>query len=198
MSIINWINNHIVTTSLIGIYFFISLITPYWDSQPFSLRVLLHLFSNYDFCDVGMTVICLLLLSGIEASVGKISYCIWLFFILVIIFFFHIFFLRLTVGPTFAIYAPYLAFMSMHKPKYHFLVFNRIRFTDSLFYFIFIIQFTLIHPIDKLIDLGLCICGNIIWKLQVFIFSRRNHHNEGNTQIPLTEDREENHDNPLD
>ena len=158
---IKWFFEHPMT-SFFSIFFPILSILFYYFNLKIS-NILISLIVIEKLEQIPFFIIFLLLLSGIEKSLGILYYSLWIFWSSFFLFIFRHFFLPFSTGPTFMIFCPFITFIIFHQPIYYFKFFN-INFTDKFFYIIFLIQFIFLSPISYLIDFFGCLISNILFK----------------------------------
>lgn len=189
---IKWIKKHPISSFICGIYLFSSFLLISFlnfDRNSIILKFV-ELFATKNLDKIAITVIFIILMSGIEVSLGFLMYSIWMIWSFIFLFLGRIFihyrlnnyqilFLELS-GPSCAVFCPFLTFIFIHQPIYYFKI-KKYRFTDTLFYTIGMFQYIfLIDPLNTCVDFIICSFSNLIFHLIYTLLKRtlfQNHRN---------------------
>jgi hypothetical protein len=117
-------------------------------------------------------VLFMLLLSGVEPSVGSPQYGIWMFWSAIVLRASRSWLHLTSSGPSFAVFCPFITFLAIHKPILYFRLF-RFRFSDWHLYLLAMIQFICLDFSNLSIDFLVCLSANLVWKI-VQQYSRNN------------------------
>lgn len=166
---LNWLKRRQVTVFLAIIYTVISVVV-YLSDERIKVSTMLSLISS-DVTKIPIFVIALLLVSGVEVSIGSYNHLSWILFGSSIVFLFRVFFLPQTDGPTYAVLCPFITFLMYHKPFYKFKIKDFV-FDDTVFYFIFLFQFIAYDFRYLFIDLPASVISNFLYKILLRVIDK--------------------------
>ena len=175
MTFITWCFDHFYISSILSLNIFCSIILYFLENkfkEYFVLYYFFSLFRSSSFSSFIMGSLSILLFSGLENSIPHVYYMLWLSSIAFLVLCIRCLFATPPAGPTFAIFPPFFVFILIHRPIYFFKIKN-IRFSDTVFYVIFILQYILLNPIQNIIDFIICALCNFIWKIILKLISSR-------------------------
>jgi hypothetical protein len=135
------------------------LLVPFTDRVPPALRII----AASDATNVIANVLFIVLLSGIEASVGRLNFALWMGWSAMVLAAARGRLGHGSSGPTFAVFCPFLTFVTVHRASFHFRI-RRFRFDDSLLYSIAFCQFMALDVIGNAFDFIHCVIANILWR----------------------------------
>lgn len=183
MRIFKWIQNHPFSFGISSFYFPSSVASYYFFTINHNSIIgkILELFIGTNFNVVALTSLFIILFSGIEASVGRLKYSLWMIWNFVFLFFGRLFVEKLffnsqsltiqPTGPNCCIFCPFLTFIFVHRPYMYFKI-KKFRFTDTLLYSIAIVQFILFFDIINLIsDFFICSLSNVFSHVLIYLLA---------------------------
>jgi hypothetical protein len=135
------------------------LLIPFTDCVPSVLRII----ATFDSTNVIANIIFIVLLSGIEASVGRVNFALWMGWSTLVLAAARGGLGRGSNGPAFAVFCPFLMFMTVHRASFYFRI-RRFRFDDSFLYSIAFCQFIFLDITGHCFDFIVCAVANIFWR----------------------------------
>ena len=162
-----WLSKHIVTTILIISVMCFTFVNTFFKQYTEIFFNYFSFFNCSDFSCLSWFILLQLLMSGLEVSVGSFKYFIWLFFNAFLICIFRLFLNINTKDCYFFIYSQFIPFLMIHKP-YYYMKIKKLSFTDSLFYFISMVQTMFLC--QNLLDIPIVLIGNIVFKFLLKLF----------------------------
>ena len=137
----NWVKSHPVTIIIILIDLIVSIVENVVSEKISFSKKNLNVFGDSDLGLLFFSIKLMLLFSGIEPSVGRIKFGIWMIWNYLFIFAFQLIFGYDGHGPSFVIFSLFLTFVCIHKP-YLIFKFLRINFPDTYLYVAAVLQYT--------------------------------------------------------
>lgn len=172
-----WIKKHPISSCICGLYLLFSFLLFFFlnNDRNSTFLKFIELFGTKNLDKIAITVIFIILMSGIEISLGIFLYGIWMIWSFISLFLGRIFIVsQLTVynflsfdpsGPSYAIFCPFLTFIFIHRPMIYFKI-KKYRFSDTLLYVAGMLQYIFfIDPFNMIIDFIICAFSNLIFHL---------------------------------
>lgn len=182
-----WIRKHPITSYICGNYLVLSFLMIFFLNIGPNQTILkfIELFATKNTDKIVITFILIILMSGVEVSLGFGLYFIWTIWNFIFLFVGRIFmtsklsdyniYLDLS-GPSCAVFCPFQVFLFIHQPLMYFKI-KKYRFTDTFLYIIGIFQYIFLFDFQNMIfDFFICIFSNIIFHFFYVLFRKMNFH----------------------
>jgi hypothetical protein len=186
-----WINSHRVTSIFALVHVLSSILCRFLSIPAGILAFVLTVIASRDPAFVILHVIFFLLFSGVESSIGSVSYLAWLISSGSLVWAVRLLLRSSSVGPSFVVFTPAFTFLSIHKPILYFRV-RQFNFPDTLLYAAAVFQYLLNDVIGLSLDLASCLVANLIWKLGIWLVAaaegdadRHEQQPPGDTGLPM-------------
>jgi hypothetical protein len=159
-SLVRWAKAHPATSVMAAGQVLVSLLLkPFTGRVPRALRII----ATFNVTNLVANILFIVLLSGIEASVGRANFALWMGWSALVLAAARGRLGRGSSGPTFAVFCPFLTFATVHRASFHFRI-RRFRFDDSLLYSIAFCQFIFLDITGHCFDFVVCVLANISWR----------------------------------
>ena len=181
-----WIKKHPCTSCFCGIYLLFSFSFIYffhYDKNTIISKII-ELFTTENLDKIAMTAVFIILMSGIETTLGFFLYGIWMTWNFIFLFLGRIFVIHQLKyinifdlsGPSCLVFCPYLTFIFIHQPIIYFKI-KKYRFTDTHLYMFGLFQYIFcIDPLNMMIDFVICIFSNLLFHLIYTLLKGVFHH----------------------
>ncbi|OHT13226.1 hypothetical protein TRFO_16662 [Tritrichomonas foetus] len=160
----DWTKKHKFSAAVCFLHPIFSFLVSKFSQKYGKQKYFFYLFAANNINIVAPTVLFVVLFSGIEKSIGSKKYSIWMIYSFIFLFICRLKFNLTSSGPTCAIFCPYFTFAFIHQPFLYFKV-KKYRFSDSLLYFIAIVQFIFLDFQNAFVDCIICAFSNLFWNL---------------------------------